>query len=103
MFGNSDLAEIEKWAKESKMQFNGTKSKVMLITMKRNNENINIYLKSRRQEVVKNLKYLGIYFDSLLTFDTHANYIAENSNKLIHMQSRFFIYYFKHAPLHMQY
>jgi len=54
----------------------------------RNNENINIYLNNRRLEVVKEMKYLGIYFDSRLTFDKHIKYIAENSTKLIHMLGR---------------
>jgi len=34
------------------------------------------------------MKYLGIYFDSWLTFDKHIKYIAENSTKLIHMLGR---------------
>jgi len=36
------------------------------------------------------MKYLGIYFDSWLTFDNHIKYtyIAENSTKLIHMLDR---------------
>jgi hypothetical protein len=85
VFANSDLAKIEKWAKENKMQFNEIKSKAMLITRKRNNENINIYLNNRRLEVVKEMKYLGIYLDSRLTFDNHIKYIAENSTKLIYM------------------
>ena len=59
VFANSDLAKIEKWAKENKMQFNEIKSKAMLITRKRNNENINIYRNNRRLEVVKEMKYLG--------------------------------------------
>jgi hypothetical protein len=37
-FANSDLAKIKKWAKDSKMQLNKTKSKAMLITRKRNTE-----------------------------------------------------------------
>jgi hypothetical protein len=87
VFANSDLAKIEKWAKENKMHFNETKSKAMLVTRKRINENIKIYLKSRRLELVKEMKY-GIYFDSRLTFDKHIKYIAEKSTKLIHMLSR---------------
>ena len=35
-FINSDLAKIEKWAKDNKMHFNEIKSKAMLITRKRN-------------------------------------------------------------------
>jgi len=46
------------------------------------------YLNNRRLEVVKEMKYLGIYFDSRLAFDIHINYIAENSTKLIHRQGR---------------
>jgi hypothetical protein len=57
----------------------------MLITRKRKNENVNIYLNNRRLAVVKEMKYLGIYFDSRLTFDKHISYIAENSTKLIYM------------------
>jgi hypothetical protein len=71
VFANSVLAKMEKWGKENKMQFNDTKSKAMLITRKRNNENINIYFNNRRMEIVKELKYLGMYFDSRLIFDKH--------------------------------
>lgn len=58
------------------MQFNETKSKAMLITRKRNNVNISIYLNNSRLEVVNELKYSGIYFDCRLTFDKHIKYIA---------------------------
>jgi hypothetical protein len=34
------------------------------------------------------MKYLGIYFDSRLTFDKHIQYKAENSTKLIYMLGR---------------
>ena len=46
---NSDLAKIENWAKQNKMQFNELKSKTLLIASerKRNRENINIYLNNR--------------------------------------------------------
>jgi len=88
VFANSNLAKIEKWAKVNKMQFHETKSKAMLISRKRNNENINIYLNNRRLELVKEMKYLGTYFDSQLTIDKHFQYIAENSTKLIHILGR---------------
>ena len=38
--------------------------------------------------MVKEMKYLVIYFDSRLTFNNHIKYIAENSTKLIHMLGR---------------
>ena len=34
------------------------------------------------------MKYLGIVFDSRLTFDKHIQYVAENSTKPIHMLGR---------------
>ena len=35
--------------------------------------------------MVKEMKYLGIYFDSQFTFDNHIRHIAEKSTKLIYM------------------
>ena len=87
-FANSDLAKIENWAKENKMQFNETKSKAMLISRKRNTEGINIYINNRKLEMVKEMKYLGIYFDNRFTFNKHITNLAENSAKLIHMLGR---------------
>jgi len=37
---------------------------------------------------VKEMKYLGIYFDNRLTFNTNVKYLAENYTKLIHMLGR---------------
>ena len=85
VFANLDLAKIEKWATENKMQFNENKSKAMLITRKRKNAIINIYLNNRRLEVVKEMQYLGIYFDSQFIFDNHIRHIAKKSTKLISM------------------
>jgi hypothetical protein len=85
-----DLAKIEKWATENKMQFNENKSKAMLITRKRKNAIINKYLNNRILQVVKEMKYLGIYFDNQFTFDNHIRHIAKKkkkkkSTKLIYM------------------
>jgi hypothetical protein len=87
-FANSDLAKIEKWAKDNKIQFNETKSKAMLITRKRNTESINIYINKRRLQIVKEMNYLGIHFDNRLSFNTHIKYLIENYTKLIHMLGR---------------
>ena len=55
VYSNSDMSRIGKWTKENKMQFNEFKSKAMLISRKRSNDNINIYLNNRRLEQVKEL------------------------------------------------
>jgi hypothetical protein len=70
------------------MQFNESKSKAMLITRKKSNDAIHIYLNNRRLEQVKEMKYLGIYFDSRLTFHKHIEHIVEKSRKLIYMLSK---------------
>jgi hypothetical protein len=88
VFANSDTSKIERWAKENKMQFNEAKSKAMLITRKRSNKLINIHLNNKKLELVEELKYLGIYFDSRLTFDKHIQYTTENSTKLVYMLGR---------------
>jgi hypothetical protein len=66
------------------MQFNESKSKTILITRKKSNDNINIYINKRRLEQVKEMTYLGIYFDSRITFDKHIENIAEKYTKLIY-------------------
>ena len=66
VYTNSDVAKIENWARENKMQFNESKSMAMLITRKRSCNNINIYFNNRKLEQVTEMKYLGIYLDSRL-------------------------------------
>jgi hypothetical protein len=70
------------------MHFKESKSKAMLITSKTCNDVINIYLNNRRLEQVKEMKQLGIYFDSRLTFHKHIEDIAEKYKTLIHMLSK---------------
>jgi len=63
---NSALATIKNWACENKMKFN--KSKAMIMARKRSQDYIKIFLNNRRLEQVTEMKYLGIYFDSSLSF-----------------------------------
>jgi hypothetical protein len=60
VYANSDLARIEKWASDNKMQFNESISNAMLITRKRSSDIINIYLNNKigtgeRNEVLRGL------------------------------------------------
>ena len=87
-YANCDLARIEIWARENKMQFNDSKSKAMLITRKRRQDDINILLNNRRLAQVTEIKYLAIHFDSKLKFNSHIDHIAEKSRKLVYMLSK---------------
>jgi len=87
-YANSDLAVTEKWAQENKMKFNEAKSKVLLISSKRRLGNVTILLNNRKLEQVNIMKYLGIHFDSRLSFYKHIEQLADKSRALIYMLSR---------------
>jgi len=70
------------------MQFNVSKSKAMVITWKRSCHDISMYLKNRKLELVSEMKYRGIYFDSRLTFYKHIEHIVKKSRMLTYMLSR---------------
>jgi hypothetical protein len=86
-FANSALATIENWAWENKMKFNETKSKAIIIARQRSQDEIKIFINNRRLEQVTEIKYLGIYFDSSLSFK-HIEHIADKSRTLTYMQNR---------------
>ena len=81
-YANSDLATIEKWEWDNKMKFNVSKSKAMIITRKRRQDKINIFLYNGSLEQVEVMKYLGIHFDSRLLFYKHVEHVAEKSRAL---------------------
>jgi len=70
---NVELNKITKLARDNKLRFNEGKSKVMLLTrMKRKEKKeIVVYLNNKAILQVNSLKYLGIIFDSKLTFKEH--------------------------------
>jgi ribonuclease HI len=87
---NVEMSKITAWAKENKISFNEQKSKVMLMTRRKRKErkDLDIYLNNKTLPQVHILKYLGIIFDSKLTFSEHINYIAEKCTKLIFTLSK---------------
>ncbi|KAJ4430782.1 hypothetical protein ANN_19373 [Periplaneta americana] len=89
-FANQDIKKIEEWVKESKIQFNDAKSKVLLIRRKKNirNEMVNIYLNNKPLEQVAELKYLGMWIDKNFRFDYHIDQIHNRAINLIHALSK---------------
>jgi hypothetical protein len=92
MYCNQDVKIISKWEKNNKITFNENKSKVLLISKnkKRIDGQINIFLNTRRLDLVEELKYLGIlvYLDRRFTFDKHIEHAANKCTGLINMLSR---------------
>jgi Reverse transcriptase (RNA-dependent DNA polymerase). len=87
-YTNSDLAIIEKWVGENKMKFNEAKSKVLLTTRKRRIGKFKIFLNNRSLEQLNVMKYLGIHFDSTLSFYKNIKQVADKSRALTYMLNR---------------
>ena len=62
----------------------------MLVTRRKRKERkeIEIYLNNKPLIQVHSMKYLGMIFDSKLTFREHINYMAEKCTKLIFALSK---------------
>ena len=77
-------------AKNNKIKFNVTKSKVMLVSRRKRKENkkITVYLNNKPLEQVAQIKYLGIILDHKFRFHGHITYAAEKSAKLVHSLSK---------------
>jgi len=74
---NLKLRKIQEWAQNNKMKFNENKSKVMLMSWRKREEEkeIDIYINNKALKQVNSLTYIGIIFDS--------NYIQGKFAKLI--------------------
>jgi ribonuclease HI len=82
---NLELSKISDWARRNKIRFNENKSKAMLMSCRKRKERkkIEIYVNNKITEQVNSIKYLGIIFDSKMTFREHVNHIEEKCKKLI--------------------
>jgi len=87
---NVELSKINVWAKNNKTRFNDKKYKVMivLISKRKENKNITVYLNSKPLDQVTKMKYLGIILDHKFRFNEYIKYTAERCGKLIHSLAR---------------
>lgn len=89
-YANTDIQKIEVWAKNNKIEFNDTKSKVLLITRRRkfHNKQVKIYLNYKIIPQVAEIKYLGIHLNTKFNFGNHIQQITQKSLQLINMLGR---------------
>ena len=89
-YANVELSKIERWSRRNKIKFNDKKSKVMLVTRRKRKEDkdITLYLHSKPQEQVRQMKYLGLILDQKFKFQEHIKYTTERCAKLTHNLSR---------------
>ena len=85
-----ELRKISDWAQNNKLKFNEYKSKVMLMSRRKRKEKkkVQVYLNNKIPEQFNSIKYLGIIFDSKITFRDHVNYVEEKCTKLIFTLSK---------------
>ena len=70
-YTNVELSKINGWAKTNKIQFNDTKSKVILVSRRKRKENkTTVYQNNKPLEQVTQMKYLGI-LDHKFRFHEH--------------------------------
>ena len=87
---NGELSEITAWSKNNKIRFNEEKSKVMLVSRRKQKElkEIKVYLINKPLEQVIQMKCLGIITYHKFRFKEHTNYAVERCTKLIYNLSK---------------
>ena len=74
---NEELQTVSEWMHSNKLTLNAFKSKVMTFStsqkMKRNNNNLTVKVDNEVLENVTEFKYLVVWFDQYLRWDTHMN------------------------------
>lgn len=72
---NAELVCFTEWLRLKKLQLNVSKTKCMLVTTRRTNENSRrVQIDGEEIERVETIKYLGVMLDEKLNFNEHIDY-----------------------------
>ena len=74
-----DVKIFEEWACEHQLSFSATKTKVMMITRRRNKKKKTIYINKQPIEWVDSIKYLGVTLDSKLNWKPHITQVTNRA------------------------
>lgn len=79
------INQCYKWAIESKMLLNATKTKAMHLSLRKKIEADNTYVVGTTTvETVQATRLLGVHIDQHLSFQEHVAYITESANRKAH-------------------
>ena len=78
-----DLRKLEIWEETWGMKFNIEKCMILTITLKHNPYITGYTLHGKKLNPVVNAKYLGINFDSKLTFNHHVDTVCQKANNTL--------------------
>jgi hypothetical protein len=56
-YANVEMSKIDEWSRRNKIKFNDKKSKVMIVTRRKEDKNIKIYMHFQPLEQVTQMKY----------------------------------------------
>ena len=76
---NRTLAKIQLWGTNNGLDFNPNRTKAMICTKKRNIPHLNLNMNGTPIAIDKNIKILGIIFDSRLIFSPHIDYTVKRA------------------------
>lgn len=85
----NSLAKAEQWAAEMGVHFNMSKSKMLVMGRKYQGRSPTVILQGQTIKNEKQVKILGVVFDSGLSFLPHLNYVQEKVQKLNHKLAAF--------------
>ena len=78
------LKELEIWSKKWGFKFSINKTKAMIFSHKKFENNINLKINNHDIEFVNQFKFLGLIFDNRFTWNEHVNYIEAVIKVLIY-------------------
>jgi len=80
---NHLLQKLNDWAHINKLDFNADKTTCVLFTNKLKYRVPELYLQNKKLKFSSSFKHLGVYLDSKLKFNIHANYVKSKASQLI--------------------
>ncbi|RVE40271.1 hypothetical protein evm_015079 [Chilo suppressalis] len=80
---NKDFDKIMKWMQNNKLTVNLDKTKSMTFKQRESKKIIDVKIEhsGKKVEEVNTTKFLGIYIDNNMTWETHCNYVYEKLRK----------------------
>lgn len=78
---NEDLQSLSRWLKYKQLKLNISKTKFMVISRNRVNENVSVIIDDETIERVREIKYLGVIIDDNLKFNSHIDIVIKKIAK----------------------
>ena len=75
------MKHFAKWFKAHKLSLNVAKTNYIIITNKKGQNKIEIYIENERIEEVKETKFLGVIADNQLSWESHIAVVESKVSK----------------------